>query len=115
MLRSPRFAVLATVGCLIGAAAQAAPCQTAQTVRGVLREEGTGGPIGGAFIVLLDEDGGRPGRDIGTLTDDDGRFQLRAPEPGRYRLRAERIGFKSTLSEVIELEAGATVASASTR
>ncbi|MGD2154567.1 MAG: carboxypeptidase-like regulatory domain-containing protein, partial [Gemmatimonadales bacterium] len=80
-----------------------------QTVRGTLLEQGSGQPIGGAFIVLLDEEGERPGRDIGTLTGDDGRFQLRLPEPGRYRLRAERIGFRSTLSDVIEVEAGATV------
>jgi hypothetical protein len=102
-----RAACLATAVALLGPlAVQSAFCQT---VRGVLLEQSTEQPIGGAFIVLLDERGGRLGRDIGTLTDDDGRFQLRVPEPGRYRLRAERIGFESTLGEVIELVARETV------
>jgi hypothetical protein len=104
---SARAACLATAVALLGplTARSAFP----QTIRGVLLEQGSGRPIVGAFIVLLDEEGGRPGRDIGTLTDDDGRFTLRVPRPGRYRLRAERIGFKSTVGEVIEVAAGATV------
>jgi len=105
--RSARAVCAAAVATLVALlTAESALCQT---VRGTLLDQGTGQPIGGAFIVLLDEQGERPGRDIGTLTGDDGRFQLRPPEPGRYRLRAERIGFRSTLSEVIEVEAGATV------
>lgn len=45
----------------------------------------------------------------GALTDATGRFTLRAPAPGRYRLRAERIGFAGTTSPVIELAAGQTL------
>ena len=81
----------------------------AQTVRGVLVEEGTRAPIEGGFVVLADEHGRGLGGGVGALSDASGRFVLRAPGPGRYRLRAERIGFESTLSTLIELAVGETV------
>ncbi len=83
----------------------AVPALSAQAVGGWLREEGTGRPIEGAVVVLLDEAGVQR---AGTLTDAGGRFSLRAPAPGRYRLRAERIGFRSTLSPPLALAAGQT-------
>jgi hypothetical protein len=33
---------------------------------------------------------------VTTVVDDSGRFQLQAPEPGPYRLRAQRIGYMTT-------------------
>ncbi|UCC48881.1 MAG: carboxypeptidase regulatory-like domain-containing protein [Gemmatimonadota bacterium] len=87
----------------------AAQSAFAQTVRGVLVEEGSRAPVEGAFVVLLDEHGRRLGEGVGALSDATGRFVLRAREPGRYRLRAERIGFESTVSTLIELEVGETV------
>jgi hypothetical protein len=81
----------------------------AQTVRGVLVEEGTRAPIEGGFVVLVDEHGRTLDEGVGALSDASGRFVLRAPGPGRYRLRAERIGFESTLSTLIELAVGETV------
>lgn len=98
--------ILATGTCLSGLTALPA---LSQTVRGVLLEEGTDRPIAGGFIILLGEEGQRLGRDIGTLSDEDGRFMLRVPGPGRYRLRAERIGFRSTLSGPIELATDETL------
>ncbi|UCC71998.1 MAG: carboxypeptidase regulatory-like domain-containing protein [Gemmatimonadota bacterium] len=97
------FCTTALIGCL------AVQPTFSQTARGALLEEGTGAPIEGAFIRLLDEGDQQLHRVVGALSGPDGRFLVRAPEPGRYRLRAERIGFKSTLSDVIELAAGQTV------
>lgn len=78
----------------------------AQIVRGTLSEAGSGRPLGGALVVLL----GPGGRQLtGTLSDDTGSFRIRAPAPGRYQLRAERIGYRSTLSPVLELAAGQTL------
>lgn len=67
----------------------------AQTVQGQLVEEGTGSPIAGALVLLLNEDGKTAAR---VLTDEGGRFLIRAPAPGLYRLRADRIGFRSAQS-----------------
>lgn len=78
----------------------------AQAVHGTLREQAGGRPIGGAVVVLLDGAGTQLS---GTLTDAAGRFLLKAPAPGAYRLRAERIGFRSVLSPALSLSAGDTL------
>lgn len=78
----------------------------AQTVRGRLIEEGTDSPIPGALIVLLGEEGKTVGQ---VLTGEDGRFLVAAPAPGRYRVRADRIGYQSASSEVLTLARGDTV------
>lgn len=94
----------ATLGAVLILAA--AGSLSAQAVRGELTEEGSGAPIQGAFIALLAEDG----RQVGAvLTDEHGRFFVRAPVPGRYRLRAERIGHASTVSPLLEIPAGGVV------
>lgn len=73
----------------------------AQTVRGRLVHAETGTGIGGAMITLVDRHGGTADR---TLTANTGLFQLSAPS-GRYRLRADRIGYASTHSEYFDLQA----------
>lgn len=78
----------------------------AQAVHGSLREQGDGRPIGGAVVVLLDAAGTQLS---GTLTDEAGRFLLGAPAPGAFRLRAERIGFRSVFSPSLSLSAGDTL------
>lgn len=78
----------------------------AQTVRGVLVDDGSERPVVGALVVLLDSAGTQRG---GSLTDQAGRFLIQAPVPGRYRLRAERVGYRSALSEPLELAAGAAL------
>ncbi|NIP79572.1 MAG: DUF1416 domain-containing protein [Gemmatimonadetes bacterium] len=73
-----------------------------QTIRGTLAEP-DGVPVQGALVVLLapEDDSTR----AGVLTDRAGRFLLRA-EPGRWRVRADRIGHRSAYSEPLELSAG---------
>ncbi|HEX7118865.1 MAG TPA: carboxypeptidase regulatory-like domain-containing protein [Longimicrobiales bacterium] len=78
----------------------------AQTVRGRLVAAGSRAPIGAAMVWLLDEADARLG---GALTDSDGWFVLHAPAPGRYRLRAERVGFAATTSPELTLAAGAAI------
>lgn len=78
----------------------------AQTIRGELVEETLQAPIEGAFIVLLDE---TEEQAAAMLTNAIGRFVLQAPAPGRYRVRAERIGYESFTSPALDLRAGETL------
>jgi hypothetical protein len=77
----------------------------AQAVRGLLVEQGTLAPIGGASVTLVRADGERA---AWALTLANGSFNIAAP-PGVYRLRAERIGFATALSEPLELRTGETL------
>ena len=92
------FAVWLAVAC-----AATASSATAQIVRGRVLEEGVGTPLPGAMIVLIDGEGTQVGR---ILTDDLGRFTLRAPRTGTYTLRADRIGYASITSPPLELAPG---------
>jgi hypothetical protein len=83
-----------------------APPLRAQAVRGQLVDGGNGFPIGGAFVVLLDEAGVEASR---VLTGPDGGFLLRAPAPGTYRLQSKRIGFRVSNSPPLALAEGQTV------
>ena len=78
----------------------------AQAVRGQLVDGGNGFPIGGAFVVLLDQGGVEVAR---VLTGPDGTFLLRAPGTGTYRLQSKRIGFRVSNSPPLTLEEGQTV------
>ena len=73
-------------------------------MRGVLVDT-AGAPVSGGIVVLLDPSTAQHG---GTFTDARGRFELRAPAPGRWRVRAERAGYLGTMTPLIELAAGAT-------
>lgn len=90
---------------LAGLASVASPLH-AQAVRGTVGDPSTGAAIDGAIVVLIDEQGQTVGQ---VLSNDSGRFLLRAPEPGRYSLRADRIGHASTFSETFALTAGQTL------
>lgn len=87
----------------VAVACSAAPPATAQIVRGRVLEEGVGTPLPGAMIVLIDAEGTRVGR---ILTDELGRFTLRAPRDGVHTLRADRIGYASVTSPPLELASG---------
>jgi hypothetical protein len=77
----------------------------AQLVRGQLLNGETNLPLEGALLVLQG-----PGGDVETvLSNASGRFLLRAPTPGTYTVRADRIGHASTLSDPISLAQGETV------
>lgn len=78
----------------------------AQVVRGQVVESGTRQPLYGSIIVLLDSAGTQM---AGAITDEAGRFTLSAPAPGRYTLRANRIGFRSTRSASFILAEGQTL------
>lgn len=85
---------------LVCAAAGAAVCAltlllsvdaAAQVVTGAVTDE-TGAPVRGALIRLVDVAGEARG---GVLTNEVGRYRLRAPGPGTYHLTAQRIGLAS--------------------
>ncbi len=74
-----------------------------QEVRGVVSDVETGAPVGGAMVLLLD---GGEVLAAQVLTADDGGFHLTAPQPGRYHLRIDRIGYASTSTDAFELSTG---------
>lgn len=79
----------------------------AQVVRGRVAEEGGGMAVAAAMMSLVDPSGAPAAR---TLTRRSGFFELAAPGPGRYRLRADRIGYATTFSDDFTLAAGDTLA-----
>lgn len=92
---TPFLTVLAIVACpLVG---------TAQTIRGTLVQRGSDIPIPGAFVILEDSAGVSIST---TLTSSAGTWLLNVPGAGTYRLRADRIGYTSTLSEMLLLAEG---------
>lgn len=95
---------LRTLAPLLLALAAALPAR-AQVVAGEF-VDADGQPITSARVSLQDE-GGATVRSV--LTDQAGRFLLRAPAPGRYRVRGERIGYELTETEPLELADGAPV------
>ena len=103
MRQSTSSRALAWLVTLLALATRALP---AQAVRGTLVEEGSGSPVAGTLVVLVDAGGKQV---AGALTDAAGAFLLRAPSPGRYHLRAERIGIRGTVSRGLDLAAGQTV------
>lgn len=89
---------------LVGAALQPRPL-SGQVVRGQLLSADTGIPLEGAMMVLQAD-----GQEVGVvLTNGAGRFILRAPSAGTYTVRADRIGFASTLSDPFQLARGDTL------
>jgi len=79
---------------------------SAQVIEGLIREAGSGAAIDGALVVVLDE---RHARVAGTLSAADGAFRITLPEPGSYRVQAERIGYETRPSDPITVAAGETV------
>jgi hypothetical protein len=77
-----------------------------QTMRGRVLEEGSVQPVVGAFVVLVDELG--QDRNV-ALTDRHGGYALDAPAPGRYHLRVDRIGYRTTISSEIMLAGSAAL------
>jgi hypothetical protein len=100
-MRSRRLAVpLAAAAALLAAA----PSARAQTVTGRLVDP-SGVPVERVLVVLVDSAGAQGG---GAITDASGGFTIRAHGPGRYALRAERIGFATVSSPQFDLASGET-------
>lgn len=94
----------AGVAALLGFALPAAA--RAQVVRGTVVEEGSQRAMAGAVVVLLDSAGKRL---AGVLVDDAGRYAIRIAIPGRYAVRAERIGYRADAPTPVQLAVGQTV------
>jgi len=78
----------------------------AQTVSGTVQEAETGRPLPTVLITLLGEFGEVHSR---SLSDGRGRFTLSVPAPGRFGLRAERIGRKTVNVGPFAIRAGEDV------
>lgn len=73
----------------------------AQSIEGLVSSRGA--PADYALVLLVDS----AGREVGaTLSDPDGRFQLRAPAPGGHRVAVRRVGQVAWLSELLHLGGG---------
>ena len=90
---------------LLGAAFLAPPL-AAQSVAGQVLRSTDDRPILGVVILLVDDQEVARAR---TLSDTAGRFLLRAPAPGTYRLRTLRIGFRASTGAPFTLRADTTV------
>lgn len=75
----------------------------AQIVVGHLFETGSRVPVDGALVVLVREGGAE---EDGYLTNSAGRFRLTSSPAGQFRLRAERIGYATVISQPFELASG---------
>ncbi len=94
-----RFTILTTVVVLLAPEAQG------QLVRGTAREAESGRAIESGVITLVDISGAVI---RAVLTDSLGEFGVRAPSPGAYRLRFERLGFRPITTDRFILDEGET-------
>jgi hypothetical protein len=95
------------VAAIVFVAIAALPCAS-QVVRGVITEKTSNAPIAGV-LVWLDLDTDAKGRSVAAvLSDERGEYAIRAPEPGRYRLSAKRIGVQRYTSAPFIIGLGET-------
>ncbi|MYI07500.1 MAG: carboxypeptidase regulatory-like domain-containing protein [Gemmatimonadetes bacterium] len=80
---------------------------SAQAVRGRLMDLQSSEGVGGAMMTLVDRQDSHLGS---TLTRASGLFEIEAPSPGRYRVKAERIGYATAWSDYFEIDVGDTLA-----
>lgn len=78
-----------------------------QTMRGIT-VDGTGQPVSGVVVMLLDSASQVAARGMTTAS---GEFRLTAAHAGTYKLRTLRIGFRPTVSEPRSLGVGVEVSS----
>ena len=91
---------------LAGLALLVARIAGAQTVTGKVIAKTDGAPVAGAIVALVDSSG----RVLTSrLAEDGGTFSLAAPSAGRFTLRIERIGFRSTTTAAFLVRQGETV------
>ena len=84
-----------------------APAARAQSVRGELSDARTGERLGGVLLVMLQE---RDSSAVSSVrTNQRGEFSLSAAQPGSYRIRAEKAGYRPAISSVLTLALGDTL------
>lgn len=91
---------------LLAAALLAAVPAAAQVLEGRVTESQTLQPVVGARVTLLDETGEAV---ASAVTDAQGAFRLQSPGAGEFRLRAERVGLRATLTRTVGLAPGEAV------
>jgi len=87
------------------AAIPGAPAQ-GQTIRGTLMEFGTDESIDLGLVIMISEAGDSI---TSTLTNNAGYFEVTAPEPGNYLLRAAALGYRETQVGLFELGEGGEI------
>ena len=85
--------------------ARAATDAGAQTVRGRVLEADTRKPVTGARVILRSPEDST----LAALTDQNGGFVARAPQPGRYEVGVARLGYRAQREGPFELPRGAIV------
>lgn len=98
-----RLPLLRSITLCVAALVLSAAVAAAQTVTGIVLENATGGPVQGAFVRLLDSDGGQR---AAAVSDSTGAFAFRAPRPGTYTIRVDQIGYYSG-TEIVEVSGAA--------
>src|SRR5690348_8585167 len=78
----------------------------AQTIHGKVVAKADGAAVSGAIVSLLDTTGAAVATE---LAEDSGSFSFHAPAPGRYSVRAERIGFRSIVSSSVFVTQGDSI------
>lgn len=91
--------------CAALAALLAAPAAS-QSLHGRVTDATTGAPLAGVRLTLLGAGGDAAAH---VVSAPNGRFRLAAPGPGAYRVSAERLGYRATLTREVELSEGASV------
>jgi hypothetical protein len=76
---------------------------SAQIVRGMVLDSLTGAPVRDALVMLIGDDGAPRAR---ALSLDAGSYAIAAPSPGRYSIRAKRIGFRAVQSRPFDVSEG---------
>lgn len=93
------------VGPFVALAVLAGRTVQAQTVQGQVTEAGTAAVVTAGVVALLDE----RGADVARATVAGGQFSIDAPAPGRYRLRFQAVGYRTTLTPAFDLVAGGSL------
>jgi len=77
---------------------------SAQNIRGRVTEQGTGSAVSGALLLLLSPEGEEVASGV---SGESGAWVLRAPSPGEWFVRVERIGFAASRQGPFRVAAGA--------
>ena len=95
------FPLLLLTAHIASASAQTAARAPSGTLRGMVQDSATGGPVGYALVILL-------GKDQQAFTSGSGRFTLTNLSGGRARLRVQQIGYRAqTLPLEVDTRPGA--------